>query len=106
MELVSKEYLTEMFAPVTGDCTCPLHIAAEIDQIIELAPIVLELTENEVLALKAVAYGCNINSELMDSKFIENTALAKPRTISFYDALMTIYSVIDSIEKAEKREEE
>ena len=40
MELISKEYLTEMFAQVMGDCTCPLHIAAEIDQIVELAPTI------------------------------------------------------------------
>lgn len=106
MELVSKEYLTEMFAPVTGDCTCPLHIAAEIDQIIELAPIILELTENEVLALKAVAYGCNKNNKLVGATYIEDIKAEKPEEITFYDALITIYSIIDSIEKAEKRGEE
>lgn len=59
----------------------------------------LELTENEVLALKAVAYVCNKNSKLIASTYIENTGVANPRTISFYDALLAVFSIIDHIEE-------
>lgn len=61
----------------------------------------LELTESEVLALKAVAYGCNKNKKLVGSTYIEDINAEQPKEISFYDALIKIYSVIDHIEEAQ-----
>ena len=37
-EYIEKEALQDAFKSVTEDCTCPLHIAAEIDQILDQAP--------------------------------------------------------------------
>lgn len=59
----------------------------------------LELTEREVLALKAVAYGCNTNKRLKDSLYIEDIKAEKPKEISFYDALNAVFSIIDHIEE-------
>lgn len=36
-EYIKRETLQEAFKSVAEDCTCPLHIAAEIDQILEQA---------------------------------------------------------------------
>ena len=58
----------------------------------------IELTENEVLALKAVAYGCNKNKNLVGATYIDDIKSENQKSISFYDALIAIYSVIDSIE--------
>lgn len=65
----------------------------------------LELTEKEVLALKAVAYGCNKNKKLVGSTYIEDIKAENKKSISFYDALIAIYSVIDSIEEIGERRE-
>lgn len=65
----------------------------------------LELTENEVLALKAVAYGCNKNKKLVGSTYIDDIKAEHQKSISFYDALIAIYSVIDSIEESVERRE-
>ena len=59
----------------------------------------LELTEKEVLALKAVAYGCNKNKKLVGSTYIEDIKAEKPKEISFYDALIAVFSIIDHIEE-------
>lgn len=37
-EYVSKSELRNAFKSVTGDCTCPLHIVATIDQILDFVP--------------------------------------------------------------------
>lgn len=34
-EYISRSSLRKMFSPLSSDETCPLHIAAEIDQIVE-----------------------------------------------------------------------
>ena len=65
----------------------------------------LELTENEVLALKAVVYGCNKNKKLVGATYIEDIKAESRKSISFYDALIAIYSVIDSIEENGERRE-
>ena len=58
----------------------------------------LELTENEVLALKAVAYGCNKNKKLVGATYIEDITADKPKEITFYDALIAVFSIIDRID--------
>lgn len=37
-EYIERKVLQEAFESVMEDCTCPLHIAAEIDQILHQAP--------------------------------------------------------------------
>ena len=58
----------------------------------------LELTEKEVLALKAVAYGCNKNKKLAGSTYIEDIKAEKSKEITFYDALIAVFSIIDRID--------
>lgn len=60
----------------------------------------LELTESEILALKAVAYGCNKNKRLDGSTFIEDIHSENLKSISFYDALIAVYEIIDKLEEA------
>lgn len=50
------------------------------------------LTEEEILALKAVAHGCNINKKLFGGSFLEG---ATQKIIRFDDALETVYSLIE-----------
>lgn len=38
-EYVKLEALKEAFKSVTDDCTCPIHLAAEIDQILDQSPV-------------------------------------------------------------------
>ena len=59
----------------------------------------LELTEKEVLALKAVAYWCNKNQRLVGSIYIEDIKAKKPKEITFYDALIAVFSIIGHIEE-------
>ena len=58
----------------------------------------LELTEKEVLALKAVVYGYNKNKKLVGSTYIEDIKAEKPKEITFYDALIAVFSIIDRID--------
>lgn len=38
-EYIELEALKEAFKSVTDDCTCPIHLAAEIDQILDQSPV-------------------------------------------------------------------
>ena len=38
-EYIDREALKEAFKSVTDDCTCPIHLAAEIDQILDQSPV-------------------------------------------------------------------
>lgn len=52
------------------------------------------LTEEEILALKAVAHGCNINKKLFGGSFLEG---ATQKTIRFDDALEVVYALIERL---------
>ena len=54
------------------------------------------ITEEELFALKAVAYGCNINKKIFNGSFLEG---ATNKTIRFDDALETVYALIERKEK-------
>ena len=60
-----------------------------------------QITEEELFALKAVAYGCNTNHKLQiingDAKFLERGEADK--TVSFKDALITVYKLIERLSK-------
>ena len=39
IEYIERKALKEAFKSVTDDCTCPIHLAAEIDQILDQSPV-------------------------------------------------------------------
>lgn len=57
------------------------------------------ITEEEIFALKAVAHGCNTNRNLNSvygSTFLE---IKTNKTVSFKDALITVYKLIERLSK-------
>lgn len=54
------------------------------------------LTEKEIFALKAVAYGCNINKQLFNGRFLETST---NKTVRFDEAIETIYALIERLTK-------
>lgn len=58
------------------------------------------ITEEEIFALKAVAYGCNTNRRLQSvngsATFLERET---HKTVSFEDALVTVYRLIERLSK-------
>ena len=58
-----------------------------------------KLTEEEIFALRAVAYGCNTNPKLRsgfgDVKFLDGDT---NKTVTFKDALVTVYELIKRLE--------
>lgn len=61
----------------------------------------LELTEKQILALKAVTYGCNTNSRLRGASYMIGRATNHPQEISFYEALSIVDQLIADIEGGE-----
>lgn len=53
------------------------------------------LTEEEIIALKAVAYGCNINKKLARGQFLERKT---NKIVSYIEALKTVYELIERLE--------
>ena len=57
-----------------------------------------KLTENELFALKAVAYGCNTNHKLQtingSAKFLDRET---NKTVSFEEALIMVYRLIERL---------
>lgn len=55
------------------------------------------ITEEEIFALKAVAFGCNTNRNLQSvygSTFLEGKT---QKMVSFKDALITVYKLIERL---------
>jgi hypothetical protein len=50
------------------------------------------ITDQEIFALRAVAYGCNTNKKIIGGHFLDRKT---NKTISFEDALVTVYEMID-----------
>lgn len=58
------------------------------------------VTDKELLALKAVAHGCNINRKLVGATCMLNcTDPEKLQTIPYSDAIVTVYELIERLEK-------
>lgn len=58
------------------------------------------VTDKELLALKAVAHGCNINRKLVGATCMLNcTDPEKSQTIPYSDAIVTVYELIERLEK-------
>lgn len=56
------------------------------------------ITEEEIFALKAVAYGCNTNHKLQSAygsvKYLDRET---DKTVTFEKALITVYKLIDRL---------
>lgn len=52
------------------------------------------LSELEILALKAVAHGCNTNQKLFSAVFMDSATTEK---ISFLNALTIVYALIERL---------
>lgn len=50
------------------------------------------LSEEEIFALRAVAYGCNTNKKLALGHFLDRKT---DKTVSFEDALVTVYKLLE-----------
>jgi hypothetical protein len=59
------------------------------------------LTEQEVFALRAVTYGCNMNRRLAGGEFLD---VKIDKTMSFKDALDVMYNVIERELKGDEGE--
>lgn len=63
------------------------------------------VTDEELLALKAVAHGCNINRKLVGATCMLNcTDPEKSQTISYSDAIVTVYELIERLEKSKRKD--
>ena len=49
--------------------------------------MLFEVTEKQILAIKAVVYGCNTNRRLVGSTFVSGIGSESEQTISFYEAI-------------------
>ena len=49
--------------------------------------MLFEITEKQILALKAVVYGCNTNRRLVGATFVSGVGSESEQTISFYEAI-------------------
>ena len=58
----------------------------------------IDLTDKQILALKAVAYGCNKNKRLVGASFVSGINSSKTQDISFYEALTLVYDILDKLE--------
>jgi hypothetical protein len=58
----------------------------------------LIVTEKQLLALKAVAYGCNKNKRLVGATYVSDIFDENPQEISFFDALNIVYEIIDEMD--------
>lgn len=55
----------------------------------------VSLTEEEIFALRAVAYGCNTNKKLVCGSFLD---MKTNKTVSFEDALVTVYKLLERVD--------
>ncbi len=58
----------------------------------------ISLTDKQILALKAVAYGCNKNKRLVGASYVSDIHSTKTQDISFYEALTLVYEILDELE--------
>nr|DAQ28893.1 MAG TPA: hypothetical protein [Caudoviricetes sp.] len=59
----------------------------------------MNLSEKELLALRAVCYGCNTNKRLIGSTFVENFRDPDRRQeIDFSEALEIVHNLIEKME--------
>ncbi len=54
-----------------------------------------QITEKDLFALRAVLYGCNTNKKLVGGHFLDRST---SKTISFEDALVVVYELLERLE--------
>lgn len=57
----------------------------------------MDITEKQLLAIRAVAYGCNTNRRLAGASFLENAGTDEEKSISFYEAIDVVYDLLETI---------
>ena len=50
----------------------------------------IEVSEKQLLAIKAVVHGCNTNKRLVGASYMHNIRSEKPEMISYYEAIKTV----------------
>lgn len=50
----------------------------------------IEVSDKQLLALKAVVHGCNTNKRLVGASYMKNIRSEKPEMISYYEAIKTV----------------
>lgn len=50
----------------------------------------IEVSEKQLLALKAVVHGCNTNKRLVGASYMHNIQSESPEMISYYEAIKTV----------------
>ena len=58
----------------------------------------IKITDKELLAIKAVAYGCNKNSRLIISTFVTSIGTEEEKKIGFGEALNVVSDLIEKVE--------
>lgn len=58
---------------------------------------VVEITEKELLAIRAVTYGCNTNKRLQGASFVSGIGTENEEMITFYEAINVVDSFIDKV---------
>lgn len=56
------------------------------------------ITEEEIFALRAVAYGCNTNPKLKRGYNAEFVEMSTSKHVSFENALIIVYKLIERLE--------
>lgn len=58
----------------------------------------MEITQNELLALKALRRGCKTNRRLIGSSYVLNFGSSNEQEISYYDAIKIVDKIIEEAE--------
>lgn len=62
------------------------------------------VSDKELLALKAVAHGCNINRKLVGATCLLDIKNPKSESILYFDAIVIVYELIDRLEKSKRKD--
>lgn len=62
------------------------------------------ITDEELLALKAVAHGCNINRKLVGATCLLDVKNPKSESIPYSDAIVIVYELIDRLDKFKRKD--
>lgn len=61
----------------------------------------IEVSEKQLLALKAVVFGCNTNKKLAGASYMTGISSDNPKTISFYEAIGIMNEMLEKLEDTE-----
>lgn len=65
----------------------------------------MKFSDDDILSLKAVLYGCNINKKLQGGHYVLNPLeLEKTKEISFYKAIQNVMSIVEKLEGGDSNE--